>query len=140
VSAAAAGAPHSERRRREVLYRLVELSGMGYAGGMIERVIDACRCMTFLGIGGLLLGLVLWVLNAFIDYYVHGGRKLILVRWPDVEGEPYMWALHANEWRKRDTTGVFWDIREYRSLQSSTRGPKTFIYVENGTIQTEEEL
>ena len=75
-SAAAAGAVHSEHHRRGdsvVLLRPVELPGTGYGSEVearIERVIFACRFMTFLGIGGLLLGSVpcfLKVFSRFID-------------------------------------------------------------------------
>ncbi|CAD6338362.1 unnamed protein product [Miscanthus lutarioriparius] len=88
-SSAAAGVVPSEHRRREVLYRPVEQPGTGYGSELearIEKVIFACRFMTFLGIGGLLLGSVpcflkgsVHVMNAFVDYYLHGGGKLILM-------------------------------------------------------------
>jgi hypothetical protein len=67
---------HSEHHRRGdsvVLLRPVELPGTGYGSEVearIERVIFACRFMTFLGIGGLLLGSVpcfLKVFSRFID-------------------------------------------------------------------------
>lgn len=73
AAAAAAGAVQSEDRRREVLYRPVELPGTGYGSELearIEKVIYACRFMTFFGICGLLLGSVpcfLKVLARFID-------------------------------------------------------------------------
>lgn len=89
-NSAAAGAVHSEDRRREV-HRPdpVELPRPGYGEEVearIERVIYACRFMTFLGIGGLLLGSVpcflkgsVYVMNAFVEYYLHGGGQLILM-------------------------------------------------------------
>lgn len=64
AAAAEAGAVHSEHHRRgvsEALLGPVELPGTGYGYELearIEKVIYACRFMTFLGIGGLLLGSV----------------------------------------------------------------------------------
>lgn len=89
AAAAAAGAVQSEDRRREVLYRPVELPGTGYGSELearIEKVIYACRFMTFFGICGLLLGSVpcflkgcVFVMDAFVEYYRHGAGKVILL-------------------------------------------------------------
>ena len=62
------------------------------------------------------------------------------LRWPEVEDEPDWWGPHVSEWREREEAGVFWDIREYMDLQSPARGPDAVKYVENGTVQGEEEL
>ncbi|OEL31138.1 hypothetical protein BAE44_0007846 [Dichanthelium oligosanthes] len=65
AAAAAEGAVHSEHHRRGgirgVLFRPVGLPGTEYVSELeeqIEKVIYACRFMTFLGIGGLLAGSV----------------------------------------------------------------------------------
>ncbi|RCV23149.1 hypothetical protein SEVIR_4G287300v4 [Setaria viridis] len=94
AAAAAAGAVHSEEHRRggmrEVLFRPVGLpTETKFGAGLedrIEKVICACRFMTFLGIGGLLAGCVpcflkgcVYVMDAFVEYYLHGGGMLILM-------------------------------------------------------------
>ncbi|CAN6162760.1 unnamed protein product [Urochloa humidicola] len=52
----------------------------------IEKFVYACRFMTFLGIGGLLAGSIpcflkgwVYVLDAFVEYYLHGGGMVILM-------------------------------------------------------------
>ncbi|KAK3134537.1 hypothetical protein QOZ80_6AG0550460 [Eleusine coracana subsp. coracana] len=93
--AAAAGAVHTEsehhhgRTVREVLFQPVRPPGMEYGSEFEERVekfIYACRFMTFLAIGGSLLGSIpcflkgcVYVMDAFIEYYLHGGTKVTLM-------------------------------------------------------------
>ena len=70
-----------------------------------------------------------------------GGRRARLAPvQSDVVHRPEVEEEAVSKWRKRDTVGVFWNIREYNSLQSPAHGPNAFEYVENGTIQAEEEL
>ncbi|CAL5040435.1 unnamed protein product [Urochloa decumbens] len=52
----------------------------------IEKLVYACRFMTFLGIGGLLAGSIpcflkgwVYVLDAFVEYYRHGGGMVVLM-------------------------------------------------------------
>jgi phosphatidylserine decarboxylase len=52
----------------------------------IEKVIYACRFMTFLGIGGLLAGSIpcflkgwVYVMDAFVKYYLHGGGTVSVI-------------------------------------------------------------
>jgi uncharacterized membrane protein YqhA len=52
----------------------------------IEKFIYSCRFMTFLAIGGSLLGSVpcflkgcVYVMDAFLEYYLHGGAKVTVV-------------------------------------------------------------
>ncbi|KAF8772105.1 hypothetical protein HU200_006099 [Digitaria exilis] len=80
---------HHRRGIGEVLFRPVGRPGTEYGSDLearIEKVIYACRFMTFLGIGGLLIGSVpcflqgfVNVMNAFVEYYLHGGGKVILM-------------------------------------------------------------
>ncbi|KAG2608457.1 hypothetical protein PVAP13_4NG320800 [Panicum virgatum] len=92
AAAAAEGAVHSEhhhRRRgvRGVLFRPVGFPRTEDAWKLeerIEKVIFACRFMTFLGIGGLLAGSIpcflkgwVYVMDAFVEYYLHGGGTVV---------------------------------------------------------------
>ncbi|XP_062229797.1 uncharacterized protein LOC133927371 [Phragmites australis] len=80
---------HGHRRVGGVLFRPVGLFGTEYGSDLearIEKVIYACRFMTFLAIGGSLVGSVpcflqgcVYVMDAFIEYYLHGGGKVILM-------------------------------------------------------------
>ncbi|PUZ59157.1 hypothetical protein GQ55_4G018300 [Panicum hallii var. hallii] len=94
AAAAAEGAVHSEhhpRRRgvRGVLFRPVGLPRTEHAWKLeerIEKVIYACRFMTFLGIGGLLAGSIpcflkgwVYVMDAFVKYYLHGGGTVSVI-------------------------------------------------------------
>ncbi|PVH47261.1 hypothetical protein PAHAL_4G019100 [Panicum hallii] len=94
ATAAAEGAVHSEhhpRRRgvRGVLFRPVGLPRTEQAWKLeerIEKVIYACRFMTFLGIGGLLAGSIpcflkgwVYVMDAFVKYYLHGGGTVSVI-------------------------------------------------------------
>lgn len=120
-AAAPAGTVHSEsehRRRRVpgVLLRPVRLPGTEYGSELerrVEKFIYACRFMTFLAIGGSLVGSIpcflkvpallhsliltgippsfsnlilagilqgcVYVMDAFIEYYLHGGTKVTLM-------------------------------------------------------------
>ncbi|TVU07630.1 hypothetical protein EJB05_40994, partial [Eragrostis curvula] len=93
AAAAATGAVHSEHHHHHrvsgVLFRQDGLPGTEYWSELearIEKFIYACRFMTFLAIGGLLLGSVpcffkgcVYVMDAFVEYYLHGGGKVILL-------------------------------------------------------------
>uniref|UniRef100_A0A0D9WU10 Uncharacterized protein n=1 Tax=Leersia perrieri TaxID=77586 RepID=A0A0D9WU10_9ORYZ len=88
-------AVHSEEHHRGVHgLRFPPQLGMGmgmkqFAAELearIEKVIYACRFMTFLAIVGSLVGSVpcflkgcVYVMDAFIEYYLHGGGKVILM-------------------------------------------------------------
>ncbi|KAL6873619.1 hypothetical protein ACP4OV_013701 [Aristida adscensionis] len=97
AAAAAAGAAQtaSEHRRhhrgrvRGVLFRPLRLPWTVYGSELeawVEKAIYACRFMTFLAIGGSLVGSVPcflrgchYVMDAFMEYYLHGGGKVTLM-------------------------------------------------------------
>ncbi|XP_040380681.1 uncharacterized protein LOC102713006 [Oryza brachyantha] len=91
VAAATASAVHSEHHRGGVHglhFRPVVLRLTADLEARIEKVIYACRFMTFLAIAGSLIGSVpcflkgcVYVMDAFIEYYLHGngGGKVILM-------------------------------------------------------------
>ncbi|KAJ1260979.1 hypothetical protein BS78_10G273000 [Paspalum vaginatum] len=91
-SSSAAGAVHLEHRRRgtnRAPFRPLGLPLTEYGADLearVEKVIYACRFITFLGIGGLLLGSIpcflkgcVYVMDAFVEYYLHGGGKVVLM-------------------------------------------------------------
>ncbi|KAF0903714.1 hypothetical protein E2562_029085 [Oryza meyeriana var. granulata] len=86
---AAASAVHSEHHRGGVHGLQFPPLGLQFSADLearIEKVIYACRFMTFLAIAGSLIGSVpcflkgcVYVMDAFIEYYLHGGGKVILM-------------------------------------------------------------
>ncbi|CAN6200549.1 unnamed protein product [Urochloa humidicola] len=96
---AAGGAVRSEHHHhhsrgggglRGVLFRPVARPRTEHGGldleERIEKFVYACRFMTFLGIGGLLAGSIpcflkgwVYVLDAFVEYYRHGGGMVVLM-------------------------------------------------------------
>ncbi|KAG2614153.1 hypothetical protein PVAP13_4KG381502 [Panicum virgatum] len=92
-AAAAEGVVQSEHHRRRrggvrgVLFRpagLPRTKNDWKLEERIEKVIYACRFMTFLGIGGLLAGSIpcflkgwVYVMDAFVEYYLHGGGTVV---------------------------------------------------------------
>ncbi|KAG8074665.1 hypothetical protein GUJ93_ZPchr0006g43275 [Zizania palustris] len=90
-AAAVASAVHSEHRRDVHGLQLppLGLPRLEFSSDLearIEKVIYACRFMTFLAIAGSLIGSVpcflkgcVFVMDAFIEYYLHGGGKVIFM-------------------------------------------------------------
>ncbi|KAL5199984.1 hypothetical protein ABZP36_021187 [Zizania latifolia] len=90
-AAAAASAVHSEQHRGVHGLQLppLGLPRLEFTSDLearIEKVIYACRFMTFLAIAGSLIGSVpcflkgcVFVMDAFIEYYLHGGGKVIFM-------------------------------------------------------------
>ncbi|XP_052160023.1 uncharacterized protein LOC127777465 [Oryza glaberrima] len=88
-AAAAASAVHSERHRGGVHGLQLPPLRLQFTADLearIEKVIYACRFMTFLAIAGSLIGSVpcflkgcVYVMDAFIEYYLHGGGKVTLM-------------------------------------------------------------
>lgn len=86
---AAAHSEHGRRGTRGVPLRPRGLPSLEYGSELearIEKVIYASRFITFIGIGGLLLGSVpcflkgcVYVMDAFVEYHLHGGGKVVLM-------------------------------------------------------------
>jgi len=73
------------------------------------------------------------------EFFVHG-RFSKSLETDEGEGEADAWGPHVNQWRERETTGMFWSIRKIRTSLRPDSGPRYSEDVDNSKDHLEEKL